>query len=141
MNPLKAAGSLAGTAVRSIAAMQLWADETELARRKAICDACDFRSGEFCNDCSCHLPTKQAVHGSACGLGRWEYETRPRRQVDINTLRLRVICCDGCEARTGRRCTDCSCNIYEQAHYGDATCPRNKWPKFMAPNASGDTQP
>ncbi len=55
----------------------------EYKRRLAICDACEYRSGNGCRVCGCNLPIKARAKAWRCDLGKWD--DRPPKP---ETLRL-----------------------------------------------------
>ena len=40
--------------------------------RLAICDRCEFRSGNRCTECGCFLTVKATARAFKCPLGKWE---------------------------------------------------------------------
>ena len=48
------------------------ASQEEQDRRASICNACEFKSGNWCAACGCNLAAKQKMQAWRCNLGFWD---------------------------------------------------------------------
>lgn len=54
--------------------MKIWpefVDDERLARRRALCNACDQHWHGFCKECKCYTDIKTKLKMESCPLNKW----------------------------------------------------------------------
>ncbi len=71
--------SATGALIRWTASGFVVASQTEQAKRRAICQACEFHDAVHnkCNSCNCWLSAKIRMATEACPLSKWHATVKP----------------------------------------------------------------
>lgn len=66
-----AAGAATRVASNIIHGKPLTAEDDVIAKRKEICNACEFFKNGRCLHCGCYLSSKQRLSSESCPVGKW----------------------------------------------------------------------
>lgn len=97
--------------------------ETEREKRMAKCVACPKYVDGRCDACGCFIAVKILFEAEACPDGHWGVPLYAPPEV----TRARAAVCDTCPSRSGRRCKECTCNVYHITALAPNSCPKGKW--------------